>query len=77
MRYVSSSKILYLKIFRPFKAYLLLFAKFILEFFRSLLHVVIIPVSIKKHSLISLQYIIRATATLLSLCNFTFEDSKD
>ena len=77
MRYGSSSKILYLKIFRPFEAYLLLFAKFISEFLRSLLYLVIIPVSIKKHSLISLQYIIRATATLLSLFNFKFEEYKD
>lgn len=77
IRYGSSSKILYLKIFRPFKAYVYISLKIISELLRFLLFGLLIPLSIKKHSLISFQYIIRAISTFLSLFNFKYQEYKN
>ena len=77
IRYGSSSKILYLKIFKPFTAYIYIFLKVVYEFLRSLIFMLLIPISIKKHSLISFQYIIRATSTFLSLFNFKYQEYKN
>ena len=70
-------KILYLKIFEPFTAYIYVFLKVVYEFLRSLIFMLLIPISIKKHSLISFQYIIRATSTFLSLFNFKYQEYKN
>tara|TARA_Y100001958_G_C21219273_1_gene544642 strand:- start:182 stop:1072 length:891 start_codon:yes stop_codon:yes gene_type:complete len=77
IRYGSSSKILYLKIFKPLKAYIYIFLKLFSEILRFLIFTLLIPLSFKRHTLASFQYIIRATGTFLSLFNFKFNEYKN
>ncbi len=76
IRYGSSSRILYSKIHGSTKANIFIFFKFLYEILKFLFYFILVPLSLKKNLLYSLQYIIRALATLGSFFNIKLNEYK-
>ena len=76
IRYGSSSRILYSKIHGSYKANIFILFKFLYELLKFLFYLFLVPLSLKKNLLYSLQYITRAFATLGSFFNIKLNEYK-
>jgi len=74
IRFGTSSKTIYSKLYNLPNTFFLILLKSLSEFLKSIMFFLLIPIDLKKNFLLFIQYFVRSISTFISLFNIKFEE---